>query len=99
MRSRPCFLWPRRRTDSPPGEFTAKVHAITSDADYTIRQAAYDLHKLRGKQLLDKPRAPSPGLLNPARTGDRAHSVDRRAVARCACRAADPSARVGRRCP
>ena len=30
-----------------------------SDADYTIRQAAYDLRKLRGKQLVDrgKPRA------------------------------------------
>jgi hypothetical protein len=39
------------------GEFAAKVHAVTgtSDADYTIRQAAYDLRKLRGKQLLDKP--------------------------------------------
>ena len=38
-------------------EFAAKVHAITgtSDADYTIRQAGYDLRKLRGKQLLDKP--------------------------------------------
>ena len=39
------------------GEFAAKVHAMTgtSDADYTIRQAAYDLRKLRGKQLVDKP--------------------------------------------
>jgi hypothetical protein len=38
-------------------EFAAKVHAITgtSDAEYTIRQAGYDLRKLRGKQLLDKP--------------------------------------------
>jgi hypothetical protein len=27
----------------------------TSDADYSIRQAAYDLRKLRGKQLIDKP--------------------------------------------
>src|SRR4029078_12616760 len=38
-------------------EFAAKVHAITgtSDADYTIRQAGYDLRKLRGTQLLDKP--------------------------------------------
>ena len=25
------------------------------DADYTIRQGAYDLRKLRGKQLIDKP--------------------------------------------
>src|SRR6476620_5140857 len=40
-----------------PNGFTAKVHAITgtSDADYTVRQAGYDLRKLRGKQLLDKP--------------------------------------------
>jgi hypothetical protein len=39
------------------GEFAAKVHARTgtSDAEYNIRQAAYDLRKLRGKQLLDKP--------------------------------------------
>ena len=38
-------------------EFAAKVHALTgtSDTDYSIRQAAYDLRKLRGKQLLDKP--------------------------------------------
>ena len=25
------------------------------DCDYTVRQAAYDLRKLRGKQLVDKP--------------------------------------------
>src|SRR6185369_14509229 len=39
------------------GEFAAKVHAITGTchADYSIRQAAYDLRKLRGKQLIDKP--------------------------------------------
>jgi hypothetical protein len=39
------------------GEFAAKVHARTgtSDAEYNIRQAAYELRKLRGKQLLDKP--------------------------------------------
>jgi hypothetical protein len=39
------------------GEFAAKVHALTgtSDAQYSIRQAAYDLRKLRGKQLIDKP--------------------------------------------
>jgi hypothetical protein len=35
-------------------EFAAKVHALTG-TDYSIRQAAYDLRKLRGKQLLDKP--------------------------------------------
>ncbi len=39
------------------GDFAAKVHAITgtSSAAYSIRQAAYDLRKLRGKQLVDKP--------------------------------------------
>ena len=39
------------------GEFAAKVHAITGacDADYSVRQAAHDLRKLRGKQLVDKP--------------------------------------------
>lgn len=38
-------------------EFTSKVHAITGQAetDYSVRQAAYDLRKLRGKQLIDKP--------------------------------------------
>jgi len=35
--------------------FTAKVHTMTGDTGYTIRQAAYDLRKLRGKQLVDKP--------------------------------------------
>jgi hypothetical protein len=39
------------------GEFAAKVHAMTgrSAAGYTTRQAAYDLRKLRGKQLVDRP--------------------------------------------
>ena len=38
-------------------EFTAKVHALTGvdHCGYTVRQAAYDLRKLRGKQLIDKP--------------------------------------------
>jgi len=38
-------------------EFMAKVHSMTarSDTDYSIRQAAYDLRKIRGKHLLDKP--------------------------------------------
>ena len=36
-------------------DFTTKVHAITGRTDYTVRQAAYDLRKLRGKHLLDKP--------------------------------------------
>jgi hypothetical protein len=38
-------------------EFTAKVHALTgrTGTDYSSRQAAYDLRKLRGKQLIDKP--------------------------------------------
>ncbi|MGH3183945.1 MAG: hypothetical protein ACRDOE_18870, partial [Streptosporangiaceae bacterium] len=43
-----------------PGGFTvaehaAKVRAITRKDDYTTRQAAYDLRKLRGKRLIDKP--------------------------------------------
>jgi hypothetical protein len=38
-------------------DFAAKVHALTgqTDGDYTIRQAAYDLRKIRGKHLVDKP--------------------------------------------
>src|SRR4029078_3091636 len=38
-------------------EFTAKVHAMTgtSSTAYSSRQAAYDLRKIRGKQLVYKP--------------------------------------------
>jgi len=38
------------------GQFTSKVQAMTgqTDRDYTTRQAAYDLKKLRGKDLLTK---------------------------------------------
>jgi hypothetical protein len=36
-------------------EFTAKVRAMTGQAGYTTRQAAYDLRKLRGKHLAGKP--------------------------------------------
>jgi hypothetical protein len=48
-------------TPAPNGftvaEFTPKVHALTGAAHtgYSTRQAAYDLRKLRGKQLVDKP--------------------------------------------
>jgi hypothetical protein len=43
-----------------PGGFTVAQHAarvrqITGQESYTTRQAAYDLRKLRGKHLLDKP--------------------------------------------
>src|SRR5271165_1204226 len=46
---------------SPDGftvaDMTAKVHAMTGQthATYNTRQAAYDLRKLRGKQLISKP--------------------------------------------
>ena len=36
-------------------EFTAKVQHLTRHHRYTTRQAAYDLRKLRGKGLADKP--------------------------------------------
>ena len=38
-------------------QFTAKVRAMTghTEHDYTTRQGAYDLRKLRGKQLVVKP--------------------------------------------
>jgi hypothetical protein len=36
-------------------EFTAKVRAMSRHNRYTTRQAAYDLRKLRGKGLVDKP--------------------------------------------
>jgi hypothetical protein len=43
-----------------PGGFTVaqlavKVRTMTGHTDYTVRQAAYDLRKLRGKRLIDKP--------------------------------------------
>jgi hypothetical protein len=36
-------------------ELTAKVHTMTGHTGYTIRQAAYDLRKLRAKELIAKP--------------------------------------------
>ncbi|MGH3964451.1 MAG: hypothetical protein ACRDRY_14535 [Pseudonocardiaceae bacterium] len=38
-------------------EFTTKVHTMTGQthSDYTSRQGAYDLRKLRGKDLITKP--------------------------------------------
>ena len=36
-------------------DLTSKVAAMTGVTGYTTRQAAYDLKKLRGKHLLDKP--------------------------------------------
>ena len=36
-------------------QFTAKVRSMTGQASYTIRQGAYDLRKLRGKNLAVKP--------------------------------------------
>jgi hypothetical protein len=36
-------------------DLTTKVHTATGNTDYTTRQASYDLRKLRGKQLVDKP--------------------------------------------
>jgi hypothetical protein len=39
-------------------EFAAKVCQVTRHDDYTTRQAAYDLRKLRGKNLISKPGRP-----------------------------------------
>jgi hypothetical protein len=36
-------------------DLTTKVQAMTGHTDYTTRQAAYDLRKLRGKELITKP--------------------------------------------
>jgi hypothetical protein len=36
-------------------ELVTKVHAITGHHSYTTRQASYDLRKLRGHHLVDKP--------------------------------------------
>src|SRR5215470_11110677 len=37
------------------GQLAAKVRTMTGQTSYTNRQAAYDLRKLRGKHLIDKP--------------------------------------------
>ena len=37
------------------GQLAAKVGTMTGQTGYTVRQAAYDLRKLRGKRLVDKP--------------------------------------------
>jgi len=37
------------------GQLAAKVCTMTGQTSYTNRQAAYDLRKLRGKHLIDKP--------------------------------------------
>lgn len=36
-------------------DLAAKVNAMTGHTAYSVRQAAYDLRKLRGKSLIDKP--------------------------------------------
>src|SRR5207302_2896776 len=36
-------------------DFAARVQAMTGHESYTIRQAAYDIRKLRGKDLAAKP--------------------------------------------
>jgi len=36
-------------------DLTTKVHALTGKTHYTTRQGAYDLRKLPGKHLIDKP--------------------------------------------
>src|SRR6266481_9681128 len=53
--------WRRSWRVAPGGftvtDFAVKVQAMTGQSEYayTIRQAAYDLRKLRGKHLVDKP--------------------------------------------
>jgi hypothetical protein len=52
-RRRPCAG--HRPDGFTVADFTAKVRDITGQTGYTIRNAAYDLRKLRGKHLADKP--------------------------------------------
>ena len=46
-------------------DFTAKVRAMTGQAGYTTRNAAYDLRKLRGKHLAGKPGRTRRYLISP----------------------------------
>jgi len=44
------------RLPDTPTQFADKVRAMTGQTDnYTTRHASYDLRKIRGKQLVDKP--------------------------------------------
>ena len=47
-------------------DFTAKVRAMTGQAGYTTRNAAYDLRKLRGKHLTGKPGRTRRYLISPS---------------------------------
>ena len=85
-------------------EFAAKVHALTGHdhTGYSVRQAGYDLRKLRGKQLVDKPGTGPPlprrgtrrthhrRAAHPARSG---HRPDPRR--RCAAPGWDANPRTG----
>jgi hypothetical protein len=51
----PHSPWPRSPAGSPVAQHAARVQQITGQESYTTRQAAYDLRKLRGKHLIDKP--------------------------------------------
>ena len=79
--------WPSHPDGFTVADLAAKVRALTGqdDSDYTIRQAAYDLRKLRGKHLVVKPgrtrryQVPGPGRphhrrpTHPARPRHRTH--------------------------
>ena len=85
------------------GEFAAKVRAMTgtSAAAYSIRQAAYDLRKLRGKQLVDKPartrrhRVPALAARTIAPLLTPATRSSPRSSLRCAAPAWDANSRIG----
>jgi hypothetical protein len=47
-------------------DFAAKVRAMTGQAGYTTRNAAYDLRKLRGKHLAEKPGRTRRYLISPS---------------------------------
>ncbi len=53
---RPCSPSPSRPTASPWATSPTRCERITgwADHDYTVRQGAYDLRKLRAKRLVDK---------------------------------------------
>ncbi len=65
---------------SPQGftvaDLTNKVHTMTGSDGYTIRQAAYDLRKLRGHHLVAKP-GPRPPLPGPTPRRPHHHRPDR----------------------
>jgi hypothetical protein len=100
MADRFCTMLDCVDTGFIPGGFTvadfaAKVRDMTGQAGYTIRNAAYDLRKLRGKHLADEPGRTRRYLISPgaARIISALLTLREQAVAPLLAGVADPRIR------